>query len=77
MVTDHPLKAFRENQDPPLSQQQLAELLGVKRETVNRWESGARQIDLEKLPVIAERTGITPSELRPDVAKLMQQEAAE
>lgn len=64
----HPLEAFRAKFDPPLSQQQLADLIGVKRETVNRWESGKRSIEEEKLPVVCEKTGIPWRELRPDLA---------
>jgi transcriptional regulator with XRE-family HTH domain len=71
MESIHPLKAFRESQDPPLSQQQLADLVGVDRVTVTRWESGSRKIEAERLPVIAEKTGIAPSDLRPDLADLM------
>ena len=69
METVHPLRAFRESFDPPLSQQQLADLLNVQRETVNRWESGARRIDEKKLRKIVEKTGIPPAELRPDLAE--------
>lgn len=78
MEVVHPLKTFRESFDPPLSQQQLAELLNVQRETVNRWESGARKIGEESLPIVSERTGIAPAHLRPDLAeraKLFQQAA--
>jgi transcriptional regulator with XRE-family HTH domain len=78
MSSPHPLRGFREAHDPPLSQQELASLLGVKRETVNRWESGARKIDEEKLPLVAVKTGIAPAVLRPDLAeraKLFQQAA--
>lgn len=73
----HPLKAYREAQDPPLSQQQLADLLDVDRVTVTRWEAGSRQIDVEKLPIVAERTGIAPAELRPDLAAMFPHEAAQ
>ena len=74
MEGTHPLKAFRENQEPPLSQGDLAVLLGVARETVTRWESGSRKIDEQKLPVVAEKTGISRSVLRPDLAELMGQQ---
>lgn len=67
----HPLKTFRERHDPPLSQQQLAEELNVARETVTRWETGARKIDDEILPKVAEFTGIHPGRLRPDLAALL------
>lgn len=74
-----PLKAYREDHDPPLSQEQLADLLGVSRVTVTRWESGKRKIDEDQLQKVAEKTGIAPTELRPDLAELMRQprEAAE
>jgi transcriptional regulator with XRE-family HTH domain len=67
----HPLKAFRDRQTPTLSQKGLAELIGVARETVARWESGARRVDDELLPVVVERTGIPATELRPDLVKLL------
>jgi transcriptional regulator with XRE-family HTH domain len=71
MKIPHPLKAFRENHTPPLSQEQLAELLGVSRVTVTRWESGTRKIHDEKLPIVSAKTGIAPAKLRPDLAELM------
>jgi transcriptional regulator with XRE-family HTH domain len=67
----HPLKAFRENQKPPLSQEQLANLLGVSRVTVTRWESGTRRVDDDLLPRVSEKTGIPTAVLRPDMAELM------
>jgi transcriptional regulator with XRE-family HTH domain len=77
METVHPLTAFRERHEPPLSQQGLAKLLGVARETVTRWESGIRKIDTEKLPHVAGITGIAAAELRPDLARLFGVEAAQ
>jgi transcriptional regulator with XRE-family HTH domain len=65
----HPLKAFREKQTPPLSQQQLADLLDVDRVTVTRWESGSRRVDETKLDLVSERTGIGAAQLRPDLAR--------
>lgn len=76
MESVHPLTAFRKNQEPPLSQGDLAVLLGVARETVTRWESGARKINELTLPVVAKKTGIPKRELRPDLAEVMR-EAAE
>ena len=65
----HPLRAFRKREN--LSQEQLAGLLGVDRATVNRWERGHRKPDLDMLPLIQERTGISPREIRPDIATLI------
>jgi transcriptional regulator with XRE-family HTH domain len=69
MDTIYPIKAFRERLE--LSQQQLADLLGVARETISRWETGARKIDGDLLHRVVERTGIPATELRPDLAKLL------
>ena len=71
MENIHPLRAFREKQNPPLSQDQLADLLGVTRVTVWRWETGARQVDVELLPAVSEKTSIPAADLRPDLAALM------
>jgi DNA-binding transcriptional regulator YdaS (Cro superfamily) len=76
MGKTHPLTAYREKQDPPLSRKGLADLLGVKRETVFRWETDARKIDDELLSIVSEKTGIPRKELRPDLFDLMT-EAAE
>ena len=71
MVQDHPLKTYRNSQEPRLSQGQLAGLLGVTRTTVARWETRTRKVDHELLPKISEATGIAPAVLRPDLADLM------
>ncbi len=71
MQTVHPLRAYRLSQEPPLSQAQLASLLGVGRPTVFRWESGARKIDDSKVAHVSSVTGISKAELRPDLVELM------
>lgn len=75
MENVHPLAAYRNKQEPRLSQAQLASRLGVSRVTVTRWESGARKIDEEKLPKVSEETGIPKNALRPDLADLMREPA--
>lgn len=62
----HPLTDFRTREG--LSQDDLAKLIGVSRETITRWENGTRKPDAATLPTIAEKTGIQPSTLRPDLA---------
>lgn len=74
MGRTHPLTTYREKQG--LSRKGLADLLDVQRETVFRWETGARKIDDELLATVSERTGIPRRELRPDLFNLMD-EAAE
>lgn len=70
-MQDHPLKAFRESQRPPLSQRALADMLDVSTAAVSRWEAGKRQPDADRLKVIQEKTGIAPKVLRPDLAELV------
>lgn len=71
MESIHPLKLFREKHVPPLSQESLADLLNVSRVTVTRWESGARKVDDGLVPKVSLVTGISPAELRPDLAELL------
>lgn len=67
----HPLRAFRESQDPPLTQDDLAARLGVTKASVSRWETGERKPEVDLLSVIEEKTGIAPKILRPDLAGAM------
>ena len=67
MENIHPLRAYRERQQPPLSRAALADQLGVGRPTLFRWESGSRKIDEKLLPDVSEKTGIPAKELRPDL----------
>lgn len=66
---DHPLRAYRLSQEPPLSRAELADKLGVGRPTVFRWESGSRKIDESLIPFISEKTGIPARDLRPDLVE--------
>lgn len=59
-----------------LTQTALAKELGVSSITVSRWETGARLIDRPLVPVISEKTGIAPKDLRPDLAELLSEVAA-
>jgi transcriptional regulator with XRE-family HTH domain len=64
----HPLREFRQSQC--MSQEELAALLGVTVATVSRWETGDRLPDPDKLPLIEEKTGLAPAQLRPDMSKI-------
>jgi DNA-binding transcriptional regulator YiaG len=70
-MQDHPLKTFRENHQPPLSKAALARLLDVSTAAVTRWEARERQPEIDSVKLIAEKTGIAPAALRPDLAQMM------
>lgn len=70
------LTEFRERHEPPLSQEGLAQMVGVSRVAVNRWERGERRIDDDKVPTVSEVTGIPPHVLRPDLARILGTEVA-
>lgn len=63
----HPIKAYRTARK--LSQEALAEFLGVSRLTVLRWENHQRPIDPNKVAHVATMTGIPAQELRPDIVE--------
>lgn len=69
----HPLKAHRKAFG--LTQKALADLLGVERETVARWETGRLNIGTDSLGKVAEATGIPRAVLRPDLAEIMREAA--
>lgn len=46
-----------------LSQEQLAEKIGVSRQAISKWETGASAPDLEKLRALSECFGVTLDQL--------------
>lgn len=71
MDTIHPLRAYRERREPTLTQEQLANFLGVSKASVSRWETGKRKLDEENLlAAISAKTGIPAAKLRPDLAAM-------
>ena len=56
------------------SQGKLAEVIGVKQQTISFWRTNDKPIPAEHVPAIARATGISRAELRPD---LFAPEAAE
>jgi transcriptional regulator with XRE-family HTH domain len=65
--TPNPLKAYREAQQ--LSQQDLADKLGVSRGLVSLWESGHRAVSAEMAVKIEHRLGIDRADIRKDLFK--------
>lgn len=62
-MTQNPLKAWRDRQTPKISQEKLAELVGVRAMTVSRWERGGHLPNKKHWPKIEEATGIAASHL--------------
>ena len=54
-----------------LSMGQAAKRVGVSRITWLRWEAGSRAINVSRLHPLSKATGIPPSQLRPDLAKVL------
>lgn len=55
------IRNYRRKQD--LTQEELAERLGVSYQSVSRWENGATYPDIELLPAISKLLGITVDKL--------------
>jgi transcriptional regulator with XRE-family HTH domain len=70
-MADHPLTKFRRSQVPPWTMQQLADVLGVNKGTVSRWEARQRMPDDDLLLKINRKTGIPIGRLRPDLERLI------
>jgi len=61
METKHPLTQWRNSQEPKLSQDDLAKLIGVSRWYVNRLEVGATTPSFALAMKIEAMTGVAPS----------------
>lgn len=64
-MLNSPLREYREKHD--LSQDELAEMLGVSRQMIGLIESGRRKVKPEKAGPWEKKTGIPRAKLRPDV----------
>lgn len=53
-----------------VSQVKLAEMLGIKQETVSKWELGKTKIPVKRVPQLSEITGIPRVLLRPDLPEV-------
>jgi transcriptional regulator with XRE-family HTH domain len=67
-MQEHPLAAWRNSQNPPVSPAALARDLHISRSFLSRLEKGERKAGTELLRRIKARCDIAPSEMRPDLA---------
>jgi len=61
-----PERIYQFRRKSGLSQEQLAEKIGVSRQAISKWESGTSTPELEKLLALSECFGITLDELVKD-----------
>lgn len=61
----NPFAAFRSATGK--SQDELADLLGVNRATVYRWEKGEPPVPVSKIDKVATVLGVTRKDIRPDI----------
>lgn len=66
------LVLFRALHTPPLTQADVAKMVGVPTPTFCRWETGARELKGKNLILVSRKTGIPIPELRPDLAAMFQ-----
>lgn len=62
---EHPIREYREKEG--LSQEDLAEKIGVSRQMIGFIESGDRRIAAEDVADWERKTGIPRAKLRPDI----------
>lgn len=68
MDKTHPITEYRRRHH--LSLDALGRRVGVTRTTVSRWEKGDRKIKADLVEKVADETGISVQELRPDLGRL-------
>lgn len=66
----HPVRAFRLEQNPPLTLEDLAERIGTTKANLSRIETRKQELCVQLLPRVVAETGIPARQLRPDLAKL-------
>ena len=70
----HPLRAYRRATTPKVSLDDLAKSVGRSKATLSRIENWKQPIPEELLGKLSDVTGISPRELRPDLAQLLDKE---
>lgn len=66
---------YRLRKERGLSQEQLAQALGVSRQAVSKWESGGAIPDVEKIVLLSELFCVTTDELLKDTPVSVQQKS--
>lgn len=69
----HPLETYRQSFSPPLSKADLAKELGLSRSYLHRVLLWDRFLGKTKLKAVAEKTGIAPAALRPDLVEALKE----
>lgn len=73
----HPIRAWRQQQEPPVTLEKLATEIESTDATLSRIENGKLELTTDLAARISAYTGIPMRTLCPDIAKLFDQEAAE
>ena len=68
-------KLYELRRNAGLSQEQLAEIIGVSRQAISKWESGQAVPDLSRLIALSEYYGVTLDELAKDKPENVPDEA--
>lgn len=63
MSDSHPIADYRKRQVPPLTQDDLGDLIGVDGMTVSRWERGENPPRGKNLKKIQELTGLSLADI--------------
>lgn len=69
-ASEHPVRAYRLGQNPPVTLEDLADRVGTTKANLSRIETRKQVLSEELLPKLMAETGIPAEQLRPDLAKL-------
>lgn len=73
----HPIRKFRKAQQPPMTLDDLAALVGVTPATLSRVETGAMALSVDLAKKVAINTGIPMATLCPDLASMFEGQGSE
>lgn len=67
---EHPIRAYRLNQSPPVTLEDLAKRIGTTKPNLSRIETGKQPLSEALMKKLIAETGLSAAALRPDLAKL-------